>query len=130
MKSKKWKILLFVVTVLCALFGIGSGIYIEFSDNSQGDDNTTNWKKGFFRLAVVFSIIVGMLGGILFSHLAKKGELADEDDGDPPPKHFTDPKPAFLVYFSIFFGCVWLGYFIIQWPVYYTVIFVLKGFTS
>ena len=117
--------------ILCILFGIGSGIYFQFSDDStSNEDNTTNWKRGFFRLTLVVSVIVGILGGTFFSYLAKKGKLADEDDGDPPSKYFTNPKSAFRVYFILFFIFVWFVYFIIQWPLYYLVIFVIKGFTG
>lgn len=123
------KILLSLLVILCILFRISSGIYFQFSDDSAGNEqNATNWKKGFFRLTLVFSVIVGILVGTLFAYLAKKGKLADEDDGDPPSKYFTDPKSAFLVYFILFFIFVWLAYFIIQWPVYYAVLYVIKGF--
>ena len=131
MISSKWKIFLFLLAILSILFGIGSGIYYQFSDNNMGnEDNSTNWKKGFSRLALILSIIVGILGGAFFANLAKKGKLADGDDGDPPPKYFTDLKSVFLIYFFFSFGFVWLIYFIIQWPVYYFFIFVLRGFTS
>ncbi len=121
------KVLLFLLAILLILFGIGSGIYFEFTDNSE---DAPNWRKGFFRLTVVLSFLVGILGGIIFSSLAKMGKLADKDDGDPPPKHFTNPKYAFFTYTIIFFGFVWLGYAIIQWPLYYIFMFVLRGFTS
>ena len=98
MKSKKWKILSTLLVILCILFGIASGIYFEFANDSvDNEENTTNWKKGFFRLALVFSISVSIIGGAFFAYLAKKGILANDDDGDPPPKYFTDPKSTFLV---------------------------------
>ncbi len=131
MKSKKWKNLYSLLVILCILFGIASGINFEFTDDSADNKkNATNWKKGFFRLTLVFSIIGSILGGTFFAYLAKKGILANEDDGDPPPKYFTDPKSTFFNCAKFFFGFIWLVYFIIQWPVYYLVIFVIKGFTG
>ena len=115
------------LAILLILFGIGSGIYFEFTDNSE---DAPNYKKGFFRLTLVLSFIVGVSGGIFFSSLAQMGKLADEDDEDPPPTHFSNPKLAFIYFGVIFFGFVWLGYAIIQWPLYYIFIFVMKGFTS
>ena len=131
MKSQKRKILLSLLVIISILFGIASGIYFEFvGDSTDNEENATNWKKGFFRLALVSSIIGSILGGTFFAYLAKKGILANKDDGDPPPKYFTDPKSTFFNFAKFFFGFVWFVYFIIQWPVYYIVIFVLKGFTS
>lgn len=121
------KKLFYFLGILLILFGIGSGIYFEFADNSE---DAPNWKKGFFRLTLVLSFIVGISGGIFFSSLAKMGKLADEDDGDPPPKGFSNPKLAFIYFGIMFFGFVWLGYAIIQWPLYYIFMFVMKGFTS
>lgn len=121
------KKLFYFLGILLVLFGIGSGIYFEYTDNSE---DALNWKKGFFRLTLVLSFIVGVSGGIFFSSLAKMGKLADEDDGDPPPTYFTNPKLAFINFAVMFFGFVWLGYAIIQWPLYYIFIYVLKGFTS
>lgn len=121
------KTLLILLAILLILFGIGSGIYFEFSDDSE---DAPNWRKGFFRLTLVLSFIVGVSGGIFFSSLAKMGKLADKDDGDPPPIYFTNPKLAFITYAVMFFGFVWLGYAIIQWPLYYIFMFVLQGFTS
>lgn len=125
------KYIIFIFVIICILFGVASGIYFQFADDSNGDDEKqTNFRKGFFRLALVFSIVLGIGAGAFFAHLAKKDELADEDDSDPPPKYLTNPKPAFFI-FSIFFsGFVWLLYFIIQWPVYYVIIFVINGFKS
>ncbi|MCY4403676.1 MAG: hypothetical protein OXD54_13985 [Candidatus Poribacteria bacterium] len=129
--SKVIKILLPLLVVLCILFGIASGIYYQYSDESNGIiGKTTNFKKGFFRLVLVFSILVSIIGGVFFAHLAKKDELADEDDGDPPPRHYTKPKLAFFSFSFVIFGFVWLVYFIIQWPVYYVFVFVINGFTS
>ncbi|MDE0088873.1 MAG: hypothetical protein OXU23_24350, partial [Candidatus Poribacteria bacterium] len=120
MKSQKWKIVSTLLVILCILFGIASGIYFEFAgESADNEENATNWKRGFFRLTLVLSFIVSILGGTFFASLAKKGKLADEDDGDPPSKVFTVPKFAFLVYFVWFLIFVWLAYFIIQWPVYY-----------
>lgn len=131
MKSKKWKIVPILLVICCILFGIASGIYFEFADDSvDNEENATNWKKGFFRLALVFSIIVSIIGGTFFAYLAKKGILANDDDGDPPPKYFTDPRSTFFSSAKFIFSFVWFVYFIIQWPVYYIVIFVIKGFTS
>jgi hypothetical protein len=131
MKSKKWKILLSLLVICCILFGIASGIYFEFAgDSADNEENATNWKKGFFRLTLVFSIAVSIIGGAFVAYLDKKGILANEDNGDPPPKYATEPKSTFLNIAKFIFGFVWFVYFIIQWPVYYIVIFVIKGFTS
>ncbi len=100
-------------------------MYLEFTDDQE---NTPNWKKGFFRLTVVLSLIIGLLGGSFFAYLAKKGELIDEDDDDPPPDYISDPKATFFIQFIVFFGFIWLVYVIVQWPLYYTIIFILKGF--
>ncbi len=121
------KNLFYFLGILLILFGIGSGIYFEFTDHSE---DAPNYKKGFFRLTLVLSFIVGVSGGIFFSSLAKMGKLADEDDEDPPPTYFSNPKLAFINFGVMFFGFVWLGYAIIQWPLYYIFMFVLKGFTS
>lgn len=117
------------IVILCILFGIASGIYFQFSDdNANIEENSTNWKKGFFRLMFVLSILVGILGGTFFAYLAKKGKLVDDED--PPPKYLINPKSAFLSFSTGLFGFVWLVYFIIQFPIYYAFVFVLKGFTS
>lgn len=100
---------------------------MEFTDDQE---NTPNWKKGFFRLTVVLSLIIGLLGGSFSAYLAKKGELIDEDDDDPPPDYISDPKATFFIQFIDLFGFIWLVYVIVQWPIYYTIIFVLKGFNA
>lgn len=131
MKSKKWKILITLLFLLCIICGIASGIYFEFVEDSTGnEENSTNWKKGFFRLTIVFSIIVSILGGTMFSRLAKKGKLGNEDEEDSPSINLTDSKSVFINFTRVIFGFIWLIYFIIQWPVYYIVIFVFKGFTG
>lgn len=119
------KFLFQLLALLLVLFGIGSGIFFEFTDDQE---DTPNWKRGFFRVTVVLSLIVGLLGGAFFANLAKKGELLDLDDDEPPPEYVTDPKATFFIQFIVFFVLVWLVYVIIQWPLYYTFIFVLKGF--
>ena len=43
---------------------------------------------------------------------------------------FEKPWIAFLGFFTFIFGFVWLVYFIIQWPIYFIVDFIIKGFTS
>lgn len=121
------KYLFLLLTILLILFGIGSGIYFEFTDDQE---NTTNWKKGFFRVTVVVSLIIGILGGAFFANLAKKGEFVELDDGEPPPSYLYNPIATFFIQFIVFFGLVWLVYAIIQWPLYYAFIFVLKGFTG
>lgn len=131
MRSKVIKISLALLVVLCILFGIASGISYQFTDESNDiNGKTTNFKKGFFRLVLVSSIVVSTIGGIFFAHFAKKDELTDEDDEDPPPKHYTKPKLAFFSFSAVIFGFVWLVYFIIQWPVYYVIVFIINGFTS
>ena len=123
MSSKVIKFLLSLIVVLCILFGIASGIYYQFSDDSNGiNGKKTNFKKGFFRLMLVFSIVASMIGGVFFAHLAQKDVLADEDDEDPPLINYATPKLAFFSFSAVIFGFVWLVYFIIQWPVYYVIV--------
>ena len=119
------KNLFLLLAILLILFGIGSGIYFEFTDDQE---DTPNWKKGFFRLAVVSSLILGLLGGAFFANLAKKGELVDLDDDEPPPEYVTDPKATFIIQFIFFFALVWLVYVIVQWPPLLYIHFCLKGF--
>ena len=87
-------------------------IFSFSDDNANIEENSTNWKKGFFRLMFVLSILVGILGGTFFACLAKKGKLVDDED--PPPKYLINPKSAFLSFSIGFFGFVWLVYFIIS----------------
>ena len=62
-----------------------------------------NWKKGFFRLTLVLSILFG-----IFSGIANAGVY--------------DSSEAFFAGFFAFFGLIWLIYFAIG--------FVIKGFVS
>lgn len=68
MKSIKWKSWLFLPAILCALLGIFGGIFIEITNDVADDsEKSTNWKRGFFRLTVVLSILFSILGGIFIT---------------------------------------------------------------
>ena len=62
-----------------------------------------NWKKGFFRLTLVLSVLFG-----IFSAIANAA--------------IYDSGGAFLAGFFAFFGLIWLIYFAIS--------FVIRGFAS
>lgn len=130
MKYKKSYRLFYVLFIGCILFGIGSGVYFEFFDNTPAEDNTINWKKGFFRIAVIISSVVAIIIGGIFAILAKKGKLVDKNDDEEQQKISKNPKVAFLAFSLLIFALIWLIYFFIQWPIYYAVVFVIKGFKS
>ncbi len=130
MKYKKIGTLFYFLVVGCILFGIGSGIYFEFFDDTSAESNTINWKKGLFRIAVIISIIGAVVMGSIFALLAIKGKLVGKDDDEDEQKFFKNPKKVFFSFSTFFLGFVWLVYFIIQWPIYYAVVFVIKGFTG
>ena len=123
MKSVKWKNWFILIAILCALLGVSSGILIEITGNdADNSEKSTNWKKGFFRLTLVSSILFGTLAGIFFPRT-----VTEDDD---LPASFQKPWIAFLGFFTFIFGFVWLVYFIIQWPIYFIADFVIKGFMS
>lgn len=130
MKNKKIGALIYILVLGCILFGIGSGIYFEFFDDTSAESNTINWKKGLFRIAVIISFIGAVVIGSIFALLAIKGKLVDKDDDDNEQKFFKNPKKVFIGFSTLFLGFVWLVYFFLQWPIYYAVVFVIKGFTG
>ena len=62
-----------------------------------------NWKKGFFRLTLVLSILFGVFAGIINAEAYDSGG-------------------AFLAGFFVFFGLTWL--------IYLAIGFVIRGFAS
>ncbi len=101
------KSLILIIMILCILFGIGSGVYFEFFDDSAAESNTINWKKGLFRIAVIISIVGAVVIGSIFALLAIKGKLVDKDDDDDEQKYFKNPKKVFFWFcYSIFRICV------------------------
>ena len=101
----------FLVVVMAAL---RPSVYRSFvreftSKDAKADEEmqeqikSINWKKGFFRLTLVLSVLFGIFAGIT------NAEIQDSAD-------------AFLIGFFISFGLVWLVYFMVG--------FVIKGFAS
>ncbi|RKU31784.1 hypothetical protein C6497_01120 [Candidatus Poribacteria bacterium] len=121
------KYLLFLAIIL-VIIGIGTGIYYEFSNDSTGDkDNNINWKRGFFRLTLIISILAGLWLGSNVAIRIKNDNL-DIDDEDFASKLKKNPVGAFIGFFILIFGFVWLIYFIFQWPIYQIIKFVVNGF--
>ena len=114
--------------IIFVIIGIGTGIYYEFTDdNSENQDNKINWKRGFFRLTLIISILAGIwVGSSVVVHL--KNHNLDMDDDELASKLKKNPIGAFILFFILFFGFVWLLYFILQWPIYQVIKFVVKGF--
>jgi len=122
-KTPRWWFSLVLLAVLCALFGIVSGIFVEITDSNVGnDEKPINWKKGFFRVTIVLSILFATLGGMVI--------FLAERNNDEFLLDFKRPGAKFGVLFVFIFIFLWFVYFIIQWPVYYTVNFIIEGFTS
>lgn len=119
---------LILLAIIFILIGIGSGIYYEFTDdNSENQDNKINWKRGFFRLTLIISIVAGIWIGTKVAIHAKNDKL-DIDDEEFASKLKKNPKGAFIGFFLLIFGFIWLLYFIFQWPIYQVIRFVVKGF--
>ena len=78
----------------------------ESDDEMEEEIKSINWKKGLFRLTLVFSILFGIFSGIINAAIA-----VIQDSGD-----------AFLQAFFIFFGLTWI--------IYFATSFVIRGFTS
>lgn len=114
--------------IIFVIIGIGTGIYYEFTDdNSDNKDNKINWNRGFFRLTLIISILAGIwVGSSVVVHL--KNHNLDMDDDELASKLKKNPIGAFILFFILFFGFVWLLYFILQWPIYQVIKFVVKGF--
>lgn len=123
-----WGTIFLLLAIIFVIIGIGTGIYYEFTDdNSENQDNKINWKRGFFRLTVIISILVGLWMGVKYTIRAKAGVL-DIDDNELASKVKTSPGPIFIGVFIFYLGFVWLLYLIFQWPIFYSIYFVTKGF--
>ena len=75
----------------------------ESDEEMQKQIEFINWKRGFFRLTLVLSILFGIFAGIINAEVYDSGG-------------------AFLAGFFVFFGLTWLIYFGIG--------FVVRGFAS
>ena len=75
----------------------------ESDEEMQKQVKFINWKKGFFRLTLVLSVLLGIFAGIINAEIYDSGG-------------------AFLAGFFVFFGLTWL--------VYFAVGFVIRGFAS
>ena len=75
----------------------------ESGEEMQKQIEFINWRKGFFRLTFVLSILFGVFAGIINAEVYDSGG-------------------AFLAGFFVFFGLTWLIYFAIG--------FVVRGFAS
>ena len=75
----------------------------ESDEEMQKQIKFINWKKGFFRLTLVLSVLLGIFAGIINAEVYDSGG-------------------AFLAGFFVFFGMTWLIYFAIG--------FVIRGFAS
>ena len=119
---------LILLGIIFVIIGIGTGIYYEFTDNnSENQDNKINWKRGFFRLTLIISILAGIWVGSKVAIHAKNDNL-DIEGEEFASKLKKNPKAAFIGFFLFIFGFVWLLYFIFQWPIYQVIKFVVKGF--
>lgn len=116
------------LAIVFIIIGIGTGIYYEFSnDSSENQYNNINWKRGFFRLTLIISILAGIGVGSKIAIRAKNDNL-DMDDVEFAEKLKKNPIGTFIVFFVFIFGFVWLLYFIFQWPIYQIIKFVVNGF--
>ena len=75
----------------------------ESDEEMQKQVKFINWKKGFFRLTLVLSVLLGIFAGIINAEVYDSGG-------------------AFLAGFFVFFGMTWFIYFAIG--------FVVRGFAS
>ena len=108
-------IVIFVFCVLAVVMAaLRPSVFSSFVRGFRGEDaksdeemqeqiKSINWKKGFFRLTLVLSVLFGIFAGITNGVIYDSGK-------------------AFLVGFFAFFGLIWL--------VYFAVSFVIKGFAS
>ena len=108
-------IVIFVFCVLAVVMAaLRPSVFSSFVRGFRGEDaksdeemqeqiKSINWKKGFFRLTLVLSILFGIFSGIATGVIYDSGK-------------------AFLTGFFAFFGLVWLMYFAVS--------FVIKGFAS
>ena len=111
-------VLIIVIFVFCVLAvvmtALRPSLFSSFvrgfrSEDAKSDEGVQepikfiNWKKGFFRLTFVLSILFGIVSGISSAHTYDSGR-------------------AFLAGFFAFFALIWLIYFAIG--------FVITGFAS
>lgn len=111
-------IFVIVILVFCVLAvvmaALRPSVFISFirgftSQDAKSDEEmqeqikSINWKKGFFRLTLVLSVLFGTFAGIANAEI--------QDSGG-----------AFLIGFFISFGLVWF--------IYLAISFVIKGFAS
>lgn len=75
----------------------------ESDDEMQEEIKSINWKKGFFRLTLVFSVLFGIFSGIISADIHDSGG-------------------AFLEAFFMFFGLTWI--------IYFATSFVIRGFAN
>ena len=75
----------------------------ESDDEMEEKIKSINWKKGLFRLTLVFSVLFGIFAA--FVNVAIQNSYVD-----------------FLEDFFIFFGLTWI--------IYFATIFVIRGFAS
>ena len=75
----------------------------ESNEETQGEIKFINWKKGFFRLTLVLSVLFGVFAGIVNAEI-------------------HDSVEAFLAGFFIFY--------VLTWFVYLAAGFVMRGFAS
>lgn len=75
----------------------------ESDDEMQEEIKSINWKKGIFRLTLVFSLLFGIFSGIINANIHDSGG-------------------AFLEAFFMFFALTWI--------IYFATGFVIRGFAS
>ncbi len=75
----------------------------ESDDEMQEEIKSINWKKGLFRLTLVFSVLFGIFSGIISADIHDSGG-------------------AFLEAFFMFFGLTWI--------IYFATGFVIRGFAN
>ena len=113
-------VLVIVILVFCALVAVmaplRSPLFSSFvrgftSKDAKSDEEIQehvkfiNWKKGFFRLTLVLSVLFGVVSGIVNTEHNR-----------------IDSVEIFLEGFFMFFALTWLVYFMVG--------FVIRGFAS
>ncbi|RKU24752.1 hypothetical protein C6503_00605 [Candidatus Poribacteria bacterium] len=106
-------VLVIVILVFCVLVVVmaplrsplfGSFVRGFTSKDAKSDEEmqeqikSINWKKGFFRLTLVLSILFGFCAGMV--------------NAEPRDHHSID---RFLVTFFIVFGLIWFVYFVLNY---------------
>ena len=85
----------------------------EFGDGNQKQVKHVNWKKGMFRLTLVWSVPLAWLFG-----------------GDVGEEWFGSGMRGFFTGVLIFFLLIWLVYFLIGPAIIRAITFVMKGFMN